>query len=190
MNYHDGCCVNGTELIRQAQQGDPEAWERLVAEHQTAVFRLSYLLLGDPDEAEDAAQETFIRAWHALARFDAARPLRPWLMQIAANLASNRRRSFARQLNALMHFGREPAEARADVEADDSRSLWSAVRQLSFDHQKIIYLRFFLDLSEQEMSEALGVAQGTVKSRLHRALAALREEITRNHPHLEESLPT
>ena len=180
--------MSGPALIRQAQQGDPDAWESLVGEHQAAVFRLAYLLLGDPDDAEDAAQETFLRAWYALKRFDSTRPLRPWLMRIVSNLASNRRRSLGRQLNALLRFGREPADPPAALAPDDTGSLWEAVRRLSFDHQQIIYLRFFLDISEQEMSAALNVAPGTIKSRLHRALAALRKEITRNFPHLEESL--
>lgn len=180
--------MNGSDLIRQAQQGDPDAWASLVGEHQAAIFRLAYLLLGDPDEAEDAAQETFIRAWRALQRFDSARSLRPWLMQIVSNLVSNQRRSLGRRLNSLMRLAREPAPSPSPLAADDTGSLWQAVRQLSFDHQQVIYLRFFLDLSEQETSEALGIAPGTAKSRLHRALAALRSEIERNFPHLQESL--
>ncbi len=180
--------MSESDLVRQAQQGDPDAWEDLVKGHQAAVFRLAYLLLGDPDEAEDAAQETFLRAWYALRRFDGTRPLRPWLMQIVSNLASNRRRSLGRQLNALMRFARQPGGPPAAVAEDDSRSLWQAVRRLAFPHQQVIYLRFFLDLSEQEMSETLGVAAGTVKSRLHRALSALRKEIEKSFPHLQESL--
>ncbi|MEZ4737214.1 MAG: RNA polymerase sigma factor [Caldilineaceae bacterium] len=84
------------------QRGGNEAtWAALVQAHQAAVFRLAYLLLGDADEAEDVAQEAFIRAFYALARFDPARPLRPWLLQIARNLAYNRRRSLRRYLAAL-----------------------------------------------------------------------------------------
>ena len=78
------------EAVRRAANGDAAAWEPLVRAHQEAVFRLCYLLLGDPDEAEDVAQETFLRAWKHLRRFDATRPLRPWLLSIASNLASNR----------------------------------------------------------------------------------------------------
>ena len=180
--------MSESDLIRQAQQGDPDAWQALVGDHQAAIFRLAWLLLGDPDEAEDAAQETFVRAWHALRRFDTARPLRPWLMQIVSNLASNRRRSLGRQVNALIRFARQPAALSASLPEEDTRSLWQAVRRLSFQHQQVIYLRFFLDLGEQEMSETLGVVTGTVKSRLHRALAALRKEIEKSFPHLQESL--
>ena len=80
-------------LIRHALNGDATAWEPLMVAHQQAVFRLCYLLLGDPDDAEDIAQETFLRAWKYLKSFDSTRPLRPWLLSIASNLASNRRRS-------------------------------------------------------------------------------------------------
>jgi RNA polymerase sigma-70 factor (ECF subfamily) len=83
-------------LIRLAVNGDATAWEPLVLAHQQAVFRLAYLLLGDPDEAEDVAQETFLRAWRALKGFDSTRPLRPWLLSIAANLSRNRYRSAGR----------------------------------------------------------------------------------------------
>ena len=73
--------------IEAARRGDAGAWEQLVQAYQQAVFRLAYLLLGDADDADDAAQETFIRAYHALSRFDASRPLRPWLLRITTNLS-------------------------------------------------------------------------------------------------------
>ncbi len=80
------------EQILLARQGDVSAWEAVVMAHQQAVFRLAYLVLGDPDDAEDITQETFIRAYFALGRFDVHRALRPWLLSIAANLARNQRR--------------------------------------------------------------------------------------------------
>ena len=176
------------DLIQKAQQGDPDAWEPLMRTHQAAVFRLAYLLLGDPDEAEDAAQETFLRAYHALRRFDPARPLRPWLMQIASNLVRNRRRSLGRQFRAWMRLAAEPAGADPSLAPDDTQALWQAIRKMSFEHQQVLYLRYFLDLSEQEISDALGIPPGTVKSRMHRALAALRRVISSNYPQLEGSL--
>src|SRR5215510_9029334 len=83
-------------LIRRAVDGDAAAWEALMRAHQEAVFRLAYLILGDPDDAEDVAQETFLRAWKHLKGFDSTRPLRPWLLSITSNLSSNRRRSAGR----------------------------------------------------------------------------------------------
>ena len=91
-----------TEWIEGARRGSAEAWEQLVQEHQQAVFRLAYLLVvGDADDAEDLAQETFIRAHRALDRFESGRPLRPWLLRITTRLASNWRRSAGRYLMAL-----------------------------------------------------------------------------------------
>ena len=183
-----GSRVTETDLIVQSRRGDPDAWEALTRVHQEAVFRLAYLLLGDPDDAEDIAQETFVRAYYALRRFDTARPLRPWLLRIASNLARNRRRSFGRYFAQLNRFAREPVADRPALAGDDSESLSEAVRRLSTDYQQVIYMRYFLEMSEADMAEALAVAAGTVKSRLHRALAALRDLIAREYPHLQGSL--
>src|SRR5512138_2853121 len=161
--------------------------------HQEAVFRLAYLLLSDPDEAEDVAQETFLRAWNHLKRFDFTRPLRPWLLSIASNLASNRRRSAGRYLAALTRaFRNEPASARGVEEKStqhmEASQLWKAVQTLSLPDQQIVYLRYFLDLSVAETAEVLNVAQGTVKSRLSRALEKLRKIIQQDFPVLTEGL--
>src|SRR5689334_1059737 len=120
-----------------------------MTEHQEAVFRLAYLLLGDPADAEDAAQETFIRAYRALDRFDVARPLRPWLMHIAANLARNRLRSVGRYVAALRRalIAEPPINPAADQTArDDASLLWQAIKRLDPADQEILYLRFFLDV--------------------------------------------
>jgi RNA polymerase sigma-70 factor (ECF subfamily) len=159
--------------------------------HQEAVFRLSYLLLGDPDDADDVAQETFLRAWNHLRRFDATRPLRPWLLSIAANLASNRRRSAGRYFSALTRaFRNEPTSSVSTEEKSarhmEASDLWKAVQNLNVADQQIIYLRYFLDLPVAETAQALQVAEGTVKSRLSRALERLRGIIQQDFPVLAE----
>ena len=187
--------VSEAGLIRQASQGDGAGWEKLVGLHQEAVFRLAYLLLGDADEAADVAQETFIRAYRALNGFDANRPLRPWLMRITTNLARNQRRSVGRYFAAVQRLIRaEPEAAFAPsgqaqlVERERAHSLWQAVRRLGRADQEIIYLRYFLELSEAEAAAALEIPAGTVKSRTHRALARLREVVAREFPTLRENL--
>lgn len=177
-------------LIRRAANGDAAAWEPLVLAHQQAVFRLAYLLLGDADDAEDIAQETFLRAWKHLKRFDATRPLRPWLLSIASNLAHNHRRSAGRYLAALARaFREQPTEtplAEASAQRSDANELWRAVQRLDMSDQQIIYLRYFLELSVVETAETLQVAEGTVKSRLSRALEKLRTVIRHDFPVLVE----
>ncbi|WKZ47653.1 MAG: RNA polymerase sigma factor [Anaerolineales bacterium] len=177
-------------LIRRAANGDAAAWEPLVQAHQQAVFRLAYLLLGDADDAEDIAQETFLRAWNHLKRFDATRPLRPWLLSIASNLSRNRRRSAGRYLAALTRaFREQPKETpldEASAQNTEANELWRAVQRLEMSDQQIIYLRYFLELSVVETAETLQVAEGTVKSRLSRALEKLRTVIHHDFPVLIE----
>ncbi len=180
-----------TELIQRARKLDAAAWEELVRDHQQAIFRLTYLTLGDAAEAEDAAQETFVRAWRALPRFDATRPLRPWLMRIALNLARNRARSRGRYWAALQRSALAEPEAITSIEgraaeSEQARELWQAIRRLGSADQEVIYLRYFLEYSVEETAAALNVASGTIKSRLSRALGRLQDVIGREFPGLRD----
>ena len=183
--------MDESTLILAAANGDAAAWEPLVLANQEAVFRLAYLPLGDPDDAEDVAQETFLRAWDHLGRFDTSRPLRPWLLSIAANLARNRRRSAGRYVAALMRAFRneptaQPGVEEKNVQHSEANDLWRAVQTLNLADQQIVYLRYFLELSVAETAGVLQVAEGTVKSRLNRALEKLRAIIDRDFPVLSE----
>ncbi len=182
------------DLIRRAQQGDEQAWDRLVGIHQQAAFRLAYLVVGDAADAEDVAQDAFVRAFLSLDRFELGRPFRPWLMAITVNLARNRRRSFGRYLHNLRRLiEREPEPVQIhhfgeDLQARrEARMLWQAVQQLNQKAQDVVYLRYFLEMSEAETAETLDIAPGTVKSRLHRALKQLRGVIERNFPELADA---
>jgi len=179
------------DLIARACTGDDEAWETLVRQNQEAVFRLAYLILGDPADADDVAQETFIRAYQALNRFDLTRSLRPWLFSIAANTARNRLRSVGRYLSALNRFLRADPTTITPTpppEINEATTLWQAVRRLNEMDQQVIYVRYFSGLSESETSQALGIPSGTVKSRTHRALERLRRIVEQEFPSLRESL--
>jgi len=179
------------EQIALACRGDPAAWEALVRGHQEAVFRMAYLLLGDPDDAQDAAQEAFLRAYASLPRFDVHRPLRPWLLRIVTNVARNRQRSVGRYFAALTRYARSDPEAliqRAPEQPADTAALWRAVRRLPADFQQAIYLRYFLEMSESEIAATMQVPPGTVKSRLNRGLTRLRQIIQRDFPELKEVL--
>jgi RNA polymerase sigma-70 factor (ECF subfamily) len=185
--------TSDSELVARALHQDGAAWEVLVMNYQEPVFRLSYLLLGDADEAEDNTQETFLRAYHMLHRYDLDRPLRPWLLTIAGNLARNRRRSIGRYFGALQRLWQTEPRQMSTIEERSqqrsrSQSLWQAVQRLPPDHQQVIYLRYFLELPVEETAEALGTAPGTVKSRLHRAIDRLRQVIDADYPELKEFL--
>lgn len=181
--------MSEVDLIQRARAGDADAWENLVRGHQEAVFRLAYLITGHTGDAEDVAQETFIRAFRYLERFDDSRSPRPWLLSIAANLARNQRRSLGRYFAQLGRAARLDPNPIGDVEGDAVRraeadALWKAVRRLETTDQEIIYLRYFLELSVEETAETLSIAPGTVKSRLHRALNRLRGVVQTDFPTL------
>ena len=147
--------------------------------HQDIAFRAAYLVTGSAAEAEDAAQDGFVKAWQALPRFRRGAPFRPWLLAIVTNEARNRRRHAGRQAAlALRALEPEPAgpEEEATARADHERVV-RIVSGLSEEHRLVIGYRYFLDLSEEETAEALGIPRGTVKSRLARALARLREQM-------------
>lgn len=174
--------------LQAAHQGDVSAWEHLVQRYQQPVFRLAYLILGNSEDAEEVAQDVFVRAYKSLASFDVSRPLQPWLLQITRNLARNKYRSLKRYLTAVQRWRQtEPDPPPADAaHQENARLLWQAVRRLRPSAQEIIYLRYFLELTEAETAEALAVKPGTVKSRLSRARTQLRDIIETDFPELAQ----
>lgn len=179
------------DLVRRAQAGDEDAYTVLVRQHEEAVFRLAYLIVGDADDAADVAQETFIRAYRRLDQFDASRPLRPWLLQVAANLARNRRRTLGRYRAMLGRVFAHTPRVAPSAESENTRfqqseALWQAIHRLDQRDQEIIYLRYMLELSVQETAQVLDVRPGTVKSRLSRALDRLRGVVLAEFPLLTE----
>ena len=175
-----------TELVERARRGDLRAWETIVRTHQGIAFRTAYVLTGSAADAEEAAQDGFVKAYRALGRFRRGASFRPWLLRIVANEAHNRRRSAARRERLSLRAAAEarPGDAVPSPEAallarENQESLLAAVERLSDDHRDAIACRFFLDLTEDETAAALRVRRGTVKSRLSRALERLREELER-----------
>ena len=173
-----------TELVERARRGDLRAWETIVRTHQGIAFRTAYVLTGSAADAEEAAQDGFVKAYRALGRFRRGAPFRPWLLRIVANEAHNRRRSAARRERLSLRAAAEarPGDAVPSPEAallsrESHEQLLAAVERLSDDHRDAIACRYFLDLSEDETAAALRIRRGTVKSRLSRALERLREEL-------------
>ncbi len=170
------------ELVALARDGDGDAYASLVRAHQDIAFRTAMLITQDAAEAEEAAQDAFVKAWRALGRFRPGEPLRPWLLTIVANEARNRRRSAGRRSALALRSAAPDASsqsAEAQVIAGESRAaLLAGMARLRPDDRLVLGCRFLLELSEAETAAALGVRQGTVKSRTSRALARLREEVT------------
>src|SRR3954454_23735230 len=174
--------LDESELIRRAQRGDTHAYEELVHTYQGIAFRTAYVIARNASDAEDAAQDGFVKAWRALGRFREGAPFRPWLLRIVANEASNRRRSAGRREHLAVRAATEepsggaaPSPEAALLTAETREALLAAVNELPDDQREVISLRYFLGLSEQEVAQALDLPEGTVKSRTWRALERLRE---------------
>jgi RNA polymerase sigma factor (sigma-70 family) len=173
-------------LVERARGGDAVAYGSLVRAHQDIAFRVACLAGGSAAEAEEAAQEGFVKAWRALPRFRAGAPFRPWLLAIVANEARNRRRAAGRRaglaLRAAEVAEREHAGGGASPESQllataRREALLSALADLDERDRSVLACRYLLDLSEEETAAALGCRRGTVKSRTSRALARLRERV-------------
>ena len=172
-----------SELVERARRGDVRAYEEIVRTHQGIAFRTAYLVAGNATDAEDATQEAFFKAYRALGRFRRGAPFRPWLLEIVANEARNRRRSAGRRAAVELRAAAEvpPGDAAPSPEGallDEERraTLLAALGELREEDRLVIACRYFLDLSEAETAATLGIRRGTVKSRLSRALERLRAE--------------
>ena len=183
--------IEEPDLIARAKHGDVQAYEVLVRQHETLAFRAAYLITRDEHEAADVAQEAFVRAYHALGTFRPGAPFRPWLLRIATNLALNQLQADRRRMNMTERYTRqvmvETGHMSIDglvVQRDQRQRLLQAVGQLNPDQQALVSLRYFLELPEAEVAATLKIPIGTVKSRLHRTLARLREVIQADYPDL------
>lgn len=183
--------VGGREavLIERCAAGDESAYSELVAEHQRMVVQLAMNLLGDHDEALDLSQEVFLRVFRTIGRFRGQSSLRTWIYRIAVNQARNRHRFWRRRhradqvsLDAHVQTHGEPhswgeGPDRVLAQKELASRLQRALDGLPFDQRTAIILREVDGLSYDEIAFSLGVAVGTVKSRLTRARQALRSEL-------------
>lgn len=171
--------------------GDRGAFAQLVGRWQRPLHSAIRRMVFDADDAEELTQETFLRAYSALAGFDPRYRFSPWLFRIATNLAINHRRRRGRETTVGQSIEEETAyfEALNDDhceghpeeawdEAELSRRLWLAVDRLPEDHRAVLIMRHVMDLSYDAIVEATGLPMGTVKSRLARARRLLAARIT------------
>jgi len=170
-----------SRLVRLAKEGDMEAFETLVRRYQHQVYALCRHMTGDYPSADDLAQETFVKAYFSLARFDDRLPLYPWLRRIALNAALNYLRGKRREVP--LEEGRpdaaNPSWSRADPaqtteDADLERKLQAGLACLPSDQRQVFILRHYEGLSYEEIAGALQMPLGTVMSRLSRARQKLK----------------
>ncbi len=169
------------QLLAQAKGGDKTAFGRLVKLHQRRVLRMVVGMTGDIDVAMDIVQESFIRAYHALDRFEEGQPFYPWLSTIATNLTLNHLRKSKRQIS-LDDSYREQADPAPDPleklqTEENQRRFMDAVQKLPDEYRTVFVLRTFEQLSYDEIAARLKISMGTVDSRLFRARRRLMEEL-------------
>ncbi len=162
------------DSIRRAAQGDTRAFERLVVEHQHRLYTLAARELGSRSDADDAVQETLIRAWRGLPRFRAEASFSTWLYRICLNAISDQRSRRSRAAAQALDDVAEPADPRDRIaERELSDALQHALAQLDENYRTPVLLYDVLGRSYGEIAEVLDVAEGTVKSRIFRGRAEL-----------------
>jgi RNA polymerase sigma-70 factor (ECF subfamily) len=168
-------------LVEALRSGDPQAPRLLVERFQGVVFGLCYRMMNHQQDAEDVAQETFVRALRSMARFDTSRPIRPWLLEIAANrcrtaLARRSRRPILASAKSVA--GRaDPRAAVADPD-DLAGELERALSCLRPEYRLVFVLFHEQNLMYEEIAQAISRPVGTVKTWLHRARAQLAENLS------------
>jgi RNA polymerase sigma-70 factor (ECF subfamily) len=175
------------ELLASCRAGNPSAFARLVRLHEGMVVNLAARLLGDPEEARDVAQEVFLQVYRKLGRFEARSSLKTWIYRIAVNQCHNRRRFWHRRRRdreEALDEGRlaveTPREAAGPSPFEEARRqerarrVQAALLRLSFEQRSVLVLREVEGLRCGEVAHALGIPEGTVKSRLARAREAMR----------------
>ena len=172
-------------LVRAAQQGDQAAFTEIVRRYQRAIYRVAYGLTRRAEDADDLAQEAFVRAYRAIGTFRVGEPLYPWLSRITVNLGyslfRHRKRRPEAELDPLLEAGHEWAgddDPVADLEGrEQAAMLRASFAELSPEHQAILVLRIVENQSYDEIAHSLNVPIGTVMSRLSRARADLKRHL-------------
>lgn len=164
------------DQIRRAQAGDRAAMGELFETYRVRAFRAAFLITRDRMLSEDMTQEAFVRAYQAVRRCDPERPFLPWLLRILINLCRNamKRQRRVVSLPDPSEVGMEEAGYGA---AEERIVVWCAIMGLDPVHREVLMLRYYHDLPDAEMAEALGIPVGTVKSRLHAARHLLEQQL-------------
>ncbi len=170
------------ELVILCQKGDQEAFRQLVDRYAPLAYRTAALIVNDGPIAEDVVQEAFVLAWRGMDKFKPYGSLRAWLLRIVVNRALSQKRR--KLLPTVATSSDQIAAAEGSAVVHDSLEQWElhhlirqALGELRESYRQVMILRYFAELSVPEIAKVLGWRQGTVKSRLHRALSELRERL-------------
>lgn len=167
-------------LISRARDGDHDAFRELVERYQGAVYNLAYRMLGDPNDAEDAAQEIFVRIYRQLGRYDPTRKFSTWTLAIATNYCIDQLRRRRMQLVPLENIipwarSRETGPEGEAITQESRDEVQRLIKQLPEKYRAPLVLRYFDEMSCAEIAEVLGMPEGTVKTQIHRARKALEK---------------
>lgn len=176
-----------SELLAKCRAGDPQAIETLVNEHQARLFRLCLSILDDAADAQDATQESFIAALKALNTYRGDSAFHTWLFAIAINTSRAQLRQRKRRGNlktnleemTLTQSQDKQTPERRMIETQHTEAIWQAINGLDEKHRMPIILRYYHELSTQEIAEVLGINVGTVHSRLSNARTRLTGDLKR-----------
>jgi RNA polymerase sigma-70 factor (ECF subfamily) len=170
--------VGESELVERARRGQADAYAELVRVHRDAAFRTAYLITGSSADAEESAQDGFVKAYRALGSFRAGAPFRPWLLRIVANDARNRRRARGRREAVALRLVSEAEHATVEpLRTDERADLLRALSALRREEQLAIVAKYLIGLTDEECATALDAPLGTVKSWVSRGLAHMRREL-------------
>jgi RNA polymerase sigma-70 factor (ECF subfamily) len=176
--------VSDRDLMARLAAGDREALGPLMERHHVRVHRIALAYLRDSDEAQDAVQETFVKAYQNAARWDGSADVAPWLARIAVNHAIDRYRRGRRRLRSetpleIEEHGERiaapaPSPERRAMDREAGERISAALRGLPARQRAVVVLRLYEEMNLQEIAGSLGMNLGTVKSSLHRALRRMR----------------
>ena len=176
--------LDDVELVGRARDGDVWAYGELVERYREVAFRTAWVITRSSAEADDAAQEAFVKAFYALGRFRVGEAFRPWILRIVSNEAKNRRRSTGRRERLTVRLAQDrgsgdaaPSPETAALDREQREALLRAIERLPERERLVGTYRYRLELSEAETAKALGIRPGTVKSRLSRGLGGLRQAL-------------
>ena len=180
------------QLIQQAAAGDAAAFEALVLRYQTQVYSLAYRMVGNEADAQDLAQEAFVRAWRALDSFQFSSQFSTWLYRLTSNICIDFLRSQKKRKHISLTVLQDDEQQQWDmpdhrplpeeqmIVAQEREALAKAIAALDPEYRQVLILRIVNDCSYQQISEIMGIREGTVKSRLSRAREQLRKKLAQS----------